>query len=141
MRHSTTSRTGDPDGAAGQLRVIDAHGVNRTPKPLVAIVPSQALRQAKALTLGDDTGTLGSEQSFDGFMGRLSSTSLGHAGWFSAAGSGMQTPLANDPAGPDSARGGALTVQPWHRMMGRACHCGLHHARHSMVHLTHPCLQ
>lgn len=45
-------------------------GVNRTPKPLLAIMPSDALRQAKALTLGDDA--LGPEASYDGFMGAQS---------------------------------------------------------------------
>jgi hypothetical protein len=52
--------------------------VNRTPKPLVAIVTSAALRQARYL--GMQESVLGSDAS-EALLGEMSSTAFGR-GWF-----------------------------------------------------------
>lgn len=61
--------------------MIDDQGVNRTPKPLVAIVTSAALRQARYL--GMQESVLGSETS-EALLGEVSSTAFGR-GWFDSA--------------------------------------------------------
>lgn len=58
-------------------QVIDDQGVNRTPKPLVAIVTSAALRQARYLGMQDSV--MGSESS-EALLGEMSSTAFGK-GW------------------------------------------------------------
>lgn len=58
--------------------MVDDQGVNRTPKPLVAIVTSAALRQARYL--GMQESVLGSETS-EALLGEVSSTAFGR-GWF-----------------------------------------------------------
>lgn len=67
------------------LQVIDEDGVNRTPKPLVAIVTSAALRQARYL--GMQESALGSESS-EALLGEMSSSGFGRS-WFD---SGTITP-------------------------------------------------
>lgn len=67
------------------VQVIDEDGVNRTPKPLVAIVTSAALRQARYL--GMQESALGSESS-EALLGEMSSSGFGR-GWFD---SGTITP-------------------------------------------------
>lgn len=62
-------------------QVVDDQGVNRTPKPLVAIVTSAALRQARYL--GMQESVLGSETS-EALLGEVSSTAFGR-GWFDSA--------------------------------------------------------
>jgi hypothetical protein len=84
-------------------QVIDEEGVNRTPKPLTAIVPSIALRQAK---LAEDGNMLGGEVSCDGLADRgLLSSSGFSRGWFSEAPSGAMTPSGDGRA---SEAGGGL---------------------------------
>ena len=80
-------------------QVIDDQGVNRTPKPLTAILPSAALRQARGIA-PEEGGTLGSEASFDGLAERggcLSSSGFSR-GWFSEIPSGGLTPAAETSA-------------------------------------------
>jgi hypothetical protein len=77
-------------------QVIDEEGVNRTPKPLTAIVPSIALRQAK---LAEDGNMLAGEVSCDGLADRgLLSSSGFSRGWFSEAPSGAMTPSGDGRA-------------------------------------------
>jgi len=79
-------------------QVIDIDGVNRTPKPLIAIVPSAALRQAKGL-LSDDTAAAGGNA--DGFVQLLSSANFSR-GWFD---SGVATPVGGEQS--------AATIGGW----------------------------
>ena len=72
-------------------QVIDVDGVNRTPKPLVTIVPSAALRQAKGL-LSDDAAATPRGGEGDGFVQLLSSAGFSR-GWFD---SGAATPLGGE---------------------------------------------
>lgn len=67
------------------VQVVDDQGVNRTPKPLVAIVTSAALRQARYL--GMQESALGSETS-EALLGEMSSNAFSR-GWFD---SGTVTP-------------------------------------------------
>lgn len=62
-------------------QVIDEEGVNRTPKPLVALVTSAALRQARYL--GMQESVAGSEAS-EALLGEMSSSAFGR-GWFDSA--------------------------------------------------------
>lgn len=72
------------------LQLIDEQGINRTPKPLVSIVTSAALRQARGLVT--EESMLGSETS-EAMMGdRLSSSGFSR-GWFD---SGLTTPQESD---------------------------------------------
>lgn len=68
-------------GDACLPQVVDDQGVNRTPKPLVAIVTSAALRQARYL--GMQESVLGSESS-EALLGEMSSNAFGR-GWFDSA--------------------------------------------------------
>jgi hypothetical protein len=85
-----------PWGSCQQLlphaQVIDIDGVNRTPKPLVAIVQSAALRQATGLLSDDAGGTPGVGGDGDGFVQLLNSTGFSR-GWFD---SGAATPLGGE---------------------------------------------
>jgi hypothetical protein len=94
-------------------QVIDDQGVNRTPKPLTAILPSAALRQARGIA-ADEGGALGSEASFDALAERggcLSSSGFSR-GWFSEIPSGGLTPAAAEANAMELDRGaGASKLQ------------------------------
>eukprot|EP00879_Flechtneria_rotunda_P018533 GHRR01019446.1.p1 GENE.GHRR01019446.1~~GHRR01019446.1.p1 ORF type:complete len:315 (+),score=69.47 GHRR01019446.1:2383-3327(+) len=86
MHRSTSSRmTGDNIDAVFPFKVLDEQGMNRTPKPLVAIVTSAALRQARGIATEDSVVV--SEPS-DANFGDMLSGGFSRA-WFD---SGTQTP-------------------------------------------------
>lgn len=63
-------------------QVIDVDGVNRTPKALLAIAPSAALRHAKGLLSDADAGGGGDlSNAAEGFAQLLSSANFSR-GWF-----------------------------------------------------------
>jgi hypothetical protein len=73
------------------LQLIDEQGVNRTPKPLVAIVTSAALRQARGIVTEESVA--GSDAGDSLFGEGLSSAGFSR-GWFD---SGTATPQEVDP--------------------------------------------
>lgn len=68
------------------VQLIDEQGVNRTPKPLVAIVTSAALRQARGIAT--EESVMGSETS-EAMLGDMLSSTTFSRGWFD---SGTATP-------------------------------------------------
>jgi hypothetical protein len=73
------------------LQLIDEQGINRTPKPLVAIVTSAALRQARGIVTEESVA--GSDAG-DGLFGDGASSAGFSRGWFD---SGTATPQEMDP--------------------------------------------
>jgi hypothetical protein len=73
------------------LQLIDEQGVNRTPKPLVAIVTSAALRQARGIVTEESVA--GSDAG-DALFGEGLSSAGFSRGWFD---SGTATPQEAEP--------------------------------------------
>ncbi|WIA16426.1 hypothetical protein OEZ85_013115 [Tetradesmus obliquus] len=91
VRRSTSSRTHDMVDGLAPIKLIDEQGVNRTPKPLVAIVTSAALRQARGIVTEESVA--GSDAG-DGLFGEGRSSAGFSRGWFD---SGTATPQEADP--------------------------------------------
>eukprot|EP00775_Hariotina_reticulata_P012390 gene12390-12525_t len=104
-RRNTTSRTGDPADAFAPIKLIDEQGVNRTPKPLVAIVTSAALRQARGIPA--EESVIGSEPSEAVFGNDLLSSAGFSRGWFD---SGQATPQEASAIDLDYQSGGRYMV-------------------------------
>ncbi|KAF8065565.1 Wdr78 [Scenedesmus sp. PABB004] len=97
-RSAGSRRTGDTADGGAPIKLIDEAGVNRTPKPLVAIVGSPALRAARGL--GTEESVLGSEAS-DALLGDRPSSAGFSRGWFD---SGAATPGGDAEPEPPGAR-------------------------------------